>query len=266
MELLKNPWRNVLMNLVSNSHHQIRITAPFVKENICKEIFKNKKKQTQFELITSFNLQNAFAGSLDLLALKYILDNGGVVKNYPKLHAKIYIFDESKAVITSGNLTNGGLHSNYEYGILLDNSAVVAQINEDFLRIANDSVTGTVKNEHILEALTIIENLPRKESLKLGDVELEYPEISINHKLIENFEGMIEQTLSGWKLDIFKCVNAIEGREFSLGQLYDFESFLKQKHPNNQYVKEKIRQLVQQFRDLGLIEFVEDGKYRKLWI
>ncbi len=266
MELLKNTWRNVLMDLVGNAQYQIRITSPFVKANICQAIFENKKKQTKFELITAFNLQNAFAGALDLSALQYILDHGGIVKSHPKLHAKMYIFDNSKAVITSGNLTNGGLQLNVEYGILIEDNAIVTQINQDFLNISNNLTTGIVKNEHIVEALTIIENMPRREIPNMGNVRLENFETSTNHLQIDNFERMIENTLNGWLLDIFKCFNNIETQEVTLSQLYGFEAILKQKYPNNRHIKDKIRQQIQQLREVGLVEFVGNGKYRKLWI
>ena len=98
MRILTNPWKNVFLNLVEDARHSIKITSPFVKENICKELFNIKNKQTTFELITSFKLANALSGSLDLSGLEYVLNNEGVVKNYPRLHSKIYLFDENKAV------------------------------------------------------------------------------------------------------------------------------------------------------------------------
>ena len=43
------------------------------------------------------------------------------------------------------------------------------------------------------------------------------------------------------------------------------EGFLKEKHPSNQHIPDKIRQQLQQLRDLGLIEFLGNGRYKKLW-
>ena len=102
MQLLTNPWKKDFLNLVEGAKKSIKITSPFVKEKICKEFYDVKSKQATFELITLYKLANALSGSLDLSGLEYILDNNGVVKNYPRLHSKIYIFDGSKAVITSG--------------------------------------------------------------------------------------------------------------------------------------------------------------------
>ena len=65
--------------------------------------------------------------------MKTILDNQGTIKNYQSLHSKIYIFDDSNAVITSGNLTYGGLINNYEYGVLIKDENDVKNVLSDFI-------------------------------------------------------------------------------------------------------------------------------------
>ena len=37
--------------------------------------------------------------------------------------------------------------------------------------------------------------------------------------------------LRGWLLDILKCVELLDKKEFSLDEIYAFETFLKTKHP-----------------------------------
>ncbi len=68
----------------------------------------------------------------------------------------------------------------------------------------------------------------------------------------------------GWILDILNCVDSIQNKIFTLDEMYKFESILKQKYPNNNFIKDKIRQQLQLLRDEGVIEFVSRGKYKKL--
>ena len=68
----------------------------------------------------------------------------------------------------------------------------------------------------------------------------------------------------GWILDVMKCVDEIKTDEFKLDEVYNFESKLKLKYPNNNFIKDKIRQQLQILRDKGIIEFVGRGKYRKI--
>ncbi|MBO5512084.1 MAG: restriction endonuclease [Clostridia bacterium] len=68
----------------------------------------------------------------------------------------------------------------------------------------------------------------------------------------------------GWIIDVLNCVNRISAQIFSLDNVYSFEQELQKKHPGNYNVKPKIRQQLQVLRDKGFIEFLGNGKYRKL--
>jgi len=68
----------------------------------------------------------------------------------------------------------------------------------------------------------------------------------------------------GWILDVMNCVDAIQKNTFSLNEIYSFESQLKIKYPNNNFIKDKIRQQLQFLRDKGLIEFKSRGTYKKI--
>lgn len=263
MKILTTPWKHDFLELVANSKSSIKITSPFVKENICSEIFKVKNSNAKLELITTFKLMSVYTGSLDLSAIELIMSNSGVVKNYSKLHSKVYLFDDKKAVITSGNLTTGGLVRNYEYGILVEDKSTVARISEDFSALSNHENTGTLRTSDINTVRTILANVPKLEAVKLPSYKIETPEQFLD--IIETPIGTISATLSGWKLDVFNCLNGFPNQEFSLAQAYNFEDLLQEKHPNNTKVKDKIRQQLQELRDIGLIEFQGAGIYRKLW-
>lgn len=234
-----------------------------MKKSICEDIFSIKKTSTNFELITSFKLPNVYAGALDLTTLELILDNSGIIRNHPKLHAKIYIFDNKKAIITSGNLTNGGLINNFEYGLLLTEKEIVKQITTDFDSLVKNEITRLVKKEHIEESAKILKKIQRAESLKFPRINFESSEQDF--EISEEMTSSIESSLTGWKLAVFRCLNTTPNQEFSLKNAYHFESDLKLIYPKNNHIKEKIRQQIQYLRDLGLIEFLSSGNYRKLW-
>lgn len=68
--------------------------------------------------------------------------------------------------------------------------------------------------------------------------------------------------LKGWILDVMSCVDSLNKNEFTLGEIYKFENILSKKHPENKYVKDKIRQQLQFLRDKGYLEFIKAGKYK----
>ena len=70
--------------------------------------------------------------------------------------------------------------------------------------------------------------------------------------------------LRGWMSDILNCINEIKSEYFSLQEIYQFADFLKEKHSYNNNILAKIRQQLQFLRDRGFIEFIGNGKYRKV--
>lgn len=68
----------------------------------------------------------------------------------------------------------------------------------------------------------------------------------------------------GWLVDIMYCIGLLPESVFTLDDVYSFEGFLKSRHPQNNFVKDKIRQQLQVLRDKGIVEFISRGVYRKL--
>ena len=68
----------------------------------------------------------------------------------------------------------------------------------------------------------------------------------------------------GWLLDVLKCVERIPKVDFSLDEVYAFVDELQKKHPDNQFVRDKIRQQLQYLRDKGFIKFTSRGHYQKI--
>jgi type II restriction enzyme len=82
----------------------------------------------------------------------------------------------------------------------------------------------------------------------------------------KKLKGLQTQNLDsrGWILDVLSCVERLPEHEFSLQDVYNFEQELTDKHPENNFIKDKIRQQLQFLRDKGFIEFIKRGSYRKL--
>ena len=66
-----------------------------------------------------------------------------------------------------------------------------------------------------------------------------------------------------WLMDILGCLDKIHNMDFSIKDIYSFEDELQARHPENHFVREKIRQQLQILRDKGFIDFTHRGYYRK---
>lgn len=67
----------------------------------------------------------------------------------------------------------------------------------------------------------------------------------------------------GWVADVLKCVERLYAT-FTNENVYGFEGELAKMHPDNHYIRPKIRQQLQVLCELGLIERLSPGTYRRL--
>lgn len=79
-----------------------------------------------------------------------------------------------------------------------------------------------------------------------------------------DFLQLANQKSRSWLIDILNCVESFKNETFTLKDIYKFEAQLKYKHPNNNFIKDKIRQQLQILRDKGILDFVGKGSYKAI--
>jgi phosphatidylserine/phosphatidylglycerophosphate/cardiolipin synthase-like enzyme len=244
MQILKQHWKDILIDLVSNARDKIYLSSPFIKEKVAKTIIANKNYGVDCKLLTKFTLSNMRGSGLDLSAVQSFKDNGFSLKNIDNLHAKIFIFDH-KAIITSANLTNGGLDSNLEYGVLLENET---EIENDFLSYYNDTNYQYIENEHISKVQNLLDKLPKIQKSKNLNGEMQI------------FAKELNKNLSTGNQKVFNSIEQVGSEIFTTQDIYQFKDQFAGNTPEN-----TIRRNLQELRDIGLLEFVDKGVYKKLW-
>ena len=70
-----------------------------------------------------------------------------------------------------------------------------------------------------------------------------------------------EVSAKGWLLDVMRCVDKLGKREFVLDDIYRYETELGKLHPDNNHIRDKIRQQLQVLRDKGYLNFSGRGEY-----
>lgn len=260
ISIVKTPSKDSFFSLIKEANKEMLFCAPFIKKEIVDEILSNRNPGVVLEVITSANLANFVNGSLDVEAIKTLLEAGIKVLNFQNLHAKIYLFDNKKALVTSANLTNNALYNNYEYGLLLheDEKETVDAIYSDFIMMMDSELCGSFDENSIKEIEKFVKTFGNNKLTHIDDEGDSVLPIDESDKISNN--------LKGWKKDVFNCLQLLDKQDFTISDVYSFEDVLYEKHPTNNHVRPKIRQTLQYLRDLGFVKFVKPGVYKKLWI
>lgn len=135
-------WHRALGELLKLATENVLVCSPFVGIQGTDFIFANLplgfSAGGRIEFLTNLSIGNVCQRSTDPRALKSLVQNvpRTNVHHLPGLHAKAYIVDEKQAIITSGNLTAGGLFRNLEYGVVVDDAGLVRTIRSDLSELA----------------------------------------------------------------------------------------------------------------------------------
>jgi len=262
MQVLNKPMYNIFMEMVIQSNHSIQICSPFIKKEIVSDLYQNKKESVRISVVTNINLKSICKKSTDIEALTQIIEQRDPLYNFQRLHAKFYIFDKQRLVITSANLTPSGMKRNYEYGLLVSDTSIVEQACSDFESLCTDESSGRITSEHISKISDIIQSIPKPEEVKIPRLVLDYVD---TEDVFEDDVLVISKKLTGWKKSLFDVLNDFEKSVFTTTDFKHFITVLGMKYPDNNNIDAKIRQQLQELRDLGLIKFVDRGIYKKLW-
>ncbi|WP_313629129.1 hypothetical protein [Enterococcus italicus] len=108
-------------------------------------------------------------------------------------------FRSTDGIITSANLTDGGLRNNLEYGILFDDTQLVQQVTNELDCLYQDSLTDKLTRNKVNELVRLQQVL--KQAFHQNDIK-EHP---------TTYTSLTEETitnqLKGWKKDLFEVVN-----------------------------------------------------------
>lgn len=130
MKLLLDNWHKNLFEELKETKY-LRVISPFIFEQIIRKI-QSQFDFNNFELITRFNLSEFALNVSSIDGLRFAIENGAKIWGIKDLHSKVYLFDNRAAIITSANLTNGGLIHNYECGLYTIDNHILCELDRYF--------------------------------------------------------------------------------------------------------------------------------------
>lgn len=168
IELLQRNWRYQLSSMIKEANEEVFISSPYATIEganfILNQISAGVKEKGKFIFLSNLSPQNITQGSTDPRAFEILRSN---ISNFslwhlPNLHAKVYVSDKRKAIVTSGNLTAGGLFNNFEYGIQVDSVEHSVKIYDDIFSYSQ--LGSNIDKETLLAYISISQEI--KETYK----------------------------------------------------------------------------------------------------
>jgi hypothetical protein len=133
-ELIDSAWDKVIDRAVAAHSSELRVICPFIKRKVAERLLRGKPFKS-IRVLTRFHLRDFYEGVSDTEALRLFLESGAQIRGVKNLHAKLYLFDRKKVVVTSANLTDRALLRNHEFGFAADEPKIIKRCHEYFDRL-----------------------------------------------------------------------------------------------------------------------------------
>lgn len=261
LSIVTTPSTDWLIHRARTCKSRVLIASPYVNDGIF-ELADAVKSSISRTLVTRTDLREFAIGSSNLNTLCSLSRVGFQIRSLSGLHAKIYVFDDSAALVTSANATYSGMRFNRECGLSTRNSQVVTRLARSLMRGLGANRPPRIMPLEELEALripleAIKATLPADVPKSADNAPFPDTEFSVtdDESLLHGFKGWLRLTLQGvlvMPVDSFRVDDLLEV----------CAPLATQQYPRNHHVDAKLRQQLQILRDLGLVEFVQRGVYR----
>ena len=129
MDVVTTPTFEWLTEYARGCSSRMLIGSPYVNNGVIK-LTDMVPKEVSRTLITKTDLRDFAVGVL-LDTLCALAAEGVAIRSLNSLHAKVYIFDDISALVTSANATTSGMWRNLECGIGTQDKRVVRRLVPD---------------------------------------------------------------------------------------------------------------------------------------
>ncbi|MFZ4507084.1 MAG: phospholipase D-like domain-containing protein [Fimbriimonas sp.] len=172
MTAIHRGWHQALEGLVAGARESLTIAAPFITasgaSSIAAKLDPVLRNSGRIDVITDLSPGHVCDGALEPAAIQSLMGATPFASlwHVPRFHAKIYIADGSRAIVTSGNLTAGALYRNVEYGFDVCDKELVATIDTDLaeVRFLGVAISAEQLAEYVDVAIRVRESYRKQQT------------------------------------------------------------------------------------------------------
>ena len=262
-QIITTPTYDWLAERAAMCKSRMLIASPYVNDAVV-NLAGLLPLEVAKTVVTKTDLRDFRVGTSNLDSLRTLAQKGAKIRSLHNLHAKVYVFDETTALVTSANATFGGMRRNRECGLAVEDRQSVSNLA--------DLVLSGFGSDMPPRAISLAELSRLRSALPLIDVSL--PKIPANDSLAEkiltseatfsvpNRAELLSQ-FTGWLHLTLRGVLEMPESGFGIQQLFAVcQPAAIVEYPNNRNVEAKLRQQLQFLRDRGLVEFLSPGPGR----
>ena len=138
LKFVSRGWQTSLADLLADAEESLLLATPYIKCDAAEWLVhtlsgRGRPPPSQTTVMTDISPASTLGASLDLGALLLFAQTlpGVTIVHVQRLHAKVYVARDKRAIIASGNLTPSAFARNHEYGVVVTDPQAVTKVYSD---------------------------------------------------------------------------------------------------------------------------------------
>jgi len=158
IHLLSVNIKDEFESILKSTNEKIRIISPFLGYKTALKLSEISNSGIEVTVITKFSRADFYFGASSLEGLLELAKSNVELLALKKLHTKLYIFDNNKIILGSSNFTTGGLETNIELNILIENEFDIINSAIEYFSEIKTSISKEyiISQERIMAEIEII--------------------------------------------------------------------------------------------------------------
>jgi len=262
--IITSPTDQWLRESLRHCNESFAVSSPYVGAYL-RDMVSKLDEEITTTLLTRTLLTDFASRASDLEAVHSLAQRTKGILSLSSLHAKVYVIDNRRAIVTSANATFSGMHRNRECGVEISTGRDIKYlrglIESGFEAIPKPQLWTADDLAELRESVEALRAaLPRIATLREAAIEAP-PRVQLQQRQFDRFL----ENLSGWAQLTMEGIARIPSDICTMDQVFAACAPLAAtRYPDNRHVREKLRQQMQRLRDLGLVAFLGSGRYERL--
>ena len=278
---LGRAWKTRLVELVRDTRRELLLVSPYMTsvglQSVASNLNDSLRGDGVIRILTDLSPEPICRGStdpnaiFDLAASEVNLD----VFHLSRVHAKVYVSDGSRAIVTSGNLTAGGLNANYEFGVEILDRELASEVRSEMLEYI--ALGAAVDRGRLKAYCEIADRVRTSFRDQLGKISKEARR-EFDQTLAKAEDELVSLTLAKGPMNaVFEKAILYLLKTDGPQETRSIHAFIKDLHPAlcddsvdriidgvrfGKKWKHAVRTAQQHLKKRGLVEFQDDGKWR----
>ena len=262
--IVVSPIDRWLKTALASCSRSFAVSSPYVGDYLSKTVSQIPPK-VSVTLLTRTLLTDFASKASDLESVRVVAQRAGSILSLSSLHAKVYVIDNKRALITSANATASGMFRNRECGFELKNAKQTRELCSLIQAGFGSSPRPQPWTVEDLDALREPVERLRAVLPKITRLLPRTSEVSPRVRLGKRDYSQLVDSFRGWLRLTMEGISRIGSDVFTMDELLAACAPLAAtQFPGNRFVREKLRQQMQRLRDLGLVLFLGSGRYEML--